>query len=440
MFDAAPARFYRSNTKKSRGGAKPLLFEEISRMSQGAMSQLFASGGVEVVDAELLDAPAELGTPIPAEILEEPQLVDDRGWLRRIWGAIGSGAEWLFGAGSLVLALSFLASYPLLQMLSLGYLLEASGRVARSGRLRDGFFGVRKAARLGGVFFGVWLMLWPLRFASKMAAAARLIEPGSPADRGWSIALTVLTVLMAAHIIGACWRGGKLRHFFWPAPIRLFKQLRRDGAYAEARDAVWNFVTGLRLPYYFWLGLRGFIGGLVWLFLPISMLAAGQQAPIVGFVGGLALLVVLLYLPFVQSRFAAENRFRAMFEVRAVRRLFRRAPIAFLTALFVTLLFALPLYLLKIEIIPREAAWLPSLLFVMFIYPTRLLTGWACGYAARRERNRNWFLRQFARLGMLPAAAFYTLIIFFTQFTSWHGVASLYEQHAFLVPVPFLGL
>jgi hypothetical protein len=170
------------------------------------------------------------------------------------------------------------------------------------------------------------------------------------------------------------------------------------------------------------------------------MLAAGQRAPVVGFLGGLALLVVLLYLPFVQTRFAAENRFRAMFEVRPVRQLFRRAPIAFLTALLVTLLFALPLYLLKIEIIPREAAWLPSLVFVMFIYPTRLLTGWACGYAGRRERNRNWFLRQIARLGMLPAAAFYVLIIFFTQFTSWHGVASLYEQHAFLVPVPFLGL
>ena len=24
--------------------------------------------------------------------------------------------------------------------------------------------------------------------------------------------------------------------------------------------------------------------------------------------------------------------------------------------------------------------------------------------------------------------------------TSWHGIYSLYEQHAFLVPVPFLGL
>ena len=325
-------------------------------------------------------------------------------------------------------------------MLSLGYLLEASGRIARTGRLRDGFIGVSQAARVGGMFFGVWLMLLPLRFASLMVSSARLIEPDSPADRGWSIALAVLTVLVTLHILGACWRGGKLRHFFWPAPLRLLRQLRQRGAYAQARDAVCDFTAGLRLPYYFWLGVRGFAGGLIWLLLPISLLAAGQKAPVLGFLGGLALLAVLVYLPFVQARFAAENRFRAMFEVRPVREWFRRAPLAFFVALFVTLLFALPLYLLKIEIIPREAAWLPSLAFVMFIYPTRLLTGWACGYAGRRERNRNWFLRQIARLGMLPVAAIYVLVVYFTQFTSWHGVASLYEQHAFLVPVPFLGL
>jgi hypothetical protein len=170
------------------------------------------------------------------------------------------------------------------------------------------------------------------------------------------------------------------------------------------------------------------------------MLAAGQRFPAIGFLGALALIVVLLYLPFLQTRFAAANRFRAMFEVRPVRQWFRRAPIAFLLALLITLLFAIPLYLLKIEIIPREAAWLPSLVFVVFIFPTRLLTGWTCGYASHRERNRNWFLRQFARFGMLPVAAIYVLIIFFTQFTSWHGAASLFEQHAFLVPVPFLGL
>ncbi len=398
----------------------------------------------EIVDAQIVDAqaaaPPAASDHAPALVLAEPSILDERRWPRRIWDGIRSAAEWLFGATALIFGLSFLATYPLLQMLSLGYLLEASGRVARSGRLRDGFVGVRKAARLGSVLCGVWLMLLPLRFTSMMAASARLIEPGSRADRGWSLALTALTVLVVLHIIGACWRGGKLRHFLWPRPIRLLKELRRPGAYSRARDAVYDFLVSLRLPYYFWLGLRGFAGGLIWLFLPISMLAAGQRFPAIGFLGALTLIVVLLYLPFLQTRFAAANRFGAMFEVQPVRQWFRRAPIAFLLALLITLLFALPLYLLKIEIIPREAAWLPSLVFVVFIYPTRLLTGWTCGYASHRERNRNWFLRQFARFGMLPVAAIYVLIIFFTQFTSWHGAASLFEQHAFLVPVPFLGL
>ena len=32
----------------------------------------------------------------------------------------------------------------------------------------------------------------------------------------------------------------------------------------------------------------------------------------------------------------------------------------------------------------------------------------------------------------------YVLIVFLAQYTSWGGAASLYEQHAFLLPVPFV--
>ena len=41
---------------------------------------------------------------------------------------------------------------------------------------------------------------------------------------------------------------------------------------------------------------------------------------------------------------------------------------------------------------------------------------------------------------MLPVAAFYSLVVFFTRYTSWHGVWSLYEQYVFLVPVPLLSM
>jgi len=100
----------------------------------------------------------------------------------------------------------------------------------------------------------------------------------------------------------------------------------------------------------------------------------------------------------------------------------------------------LPLYLLKIEMIPRETAALPSLVFVLFTFPARLLSGWAYGRSQRRQTPRHWFFRWTGRLPFLPAVALYVLVVFFTQYTSWNGVWSLYEQHALLVPVPFFGM
>ena len=52
---------------------------------------------------------------------------------------------------------------------------------------------------------------------------------------------------------------------------------------------------------------------------------------------------------------------------------FRGAPIAFAIALGVHLLLAMPLYLLKIEVIPRDLVFLEGLVFLMFIFPARLL-------------------------------------------------------------------
>ena len=53
-----------------------------------------------------------------------------------------------------------LAAIPIVQFLSLGYLLEAGGRIARTGRFRDGFIGVRTAARVGSIVLGTWITRW----------------------------------------------------------------------------------------------------------------------------------------------------------------------------------------------------------------------------------------------------------------------------------------
>jgi hypothetical protein len=372
--------------------------------------------------------------------------------------------EWPFGVLTLIGGLAVLAAVPLLGFLSLGYLLEAGGRLARTdadrqrmirarrrnwlARLllggwllfRDSFIGVRKAARVGGIVLGVWLMILPLQMVSSLYVSAEIIEPGGRAARGWKTLLISLTVFAGLHITLALARGGRLRYFFWPFNVVwLVRRVSHGGYYASARDNVWNFVVGLRLPYYWWLGFRGFVGGLLWLAIPVSLLALARKVPPLGFLGGVWLAMVLMCLPFLQLRLAAERRFRACFELGAVLSRFSRAPWAFAFAMFVTLLFSLPLYLLKIEMVPREYGPLLSLFFIVFIYPTRLLAGWAYARGGRRDRPRNWFFSASGLLGMLPSAALYVLLVALTQYISWEGSASLYEQHAFLLPVPFMG-
>jgi hypothetical protein len=355
---------------------------------------------------------------------------------------LASAAEWLFGAMTLMVGLSSLAALPIAQFLSLGYFLESSARVARSGRLRDGFVGVRRAARVGGVAVGIWLATVPAWLIGTLAQSAELIDPGGPAARGWRVALVAMVILTLLHVLVACARGGGLRHFLWPFshPFWLVRRLRRGGLYAEARDGLWTFLAGLRLPYYFRLGLWGFLGTLAWLILPAILISAGGRVPPLGFLGALILALVVPFLPFLQVRYAVEGRAGALFARRAIRERFRRAPWAFAFSLMVLLMASIPLYLLKIEMIPREAAWLPSLVFVVFLAPARLLTGWAYARSGRRDRPSPWFFRLLGRLAIIPVAAFYVLIVFLSQYTSWGGVASLYEQHAFLLPVPFLNM
>jgi hypothetical protein len=378
---------------------------------------------------------AQAGTPLVNRSLDI---------LRGVWMRASRVMEWVFGSLTLIVALAVLATIPGLQLLSLGYLLEVSGRVARTGSVRRGFVGMWQAARLGRIAVGMSLLMLPIWLASSMANSARLIDPASRETRIWTIATVVLYGFAVAQTASACLRGGRIRSFLIPRPVKSLRLALEPGAFNRARDAVWNFLVGLRLPYYFWLGLRGFVGAVIWLILPVSLLAAASRLPRggvpVGFLGGALLALVLVQLPFLQARFAAENRLAAMFEVRMLRRLFARAPLAFFAALLVTLALAVPLYLLKIEIVPREAAWLPSLLFVVSIFPARLLTGWSLARASDRLTPRSWLLRWPARLAMLPVVFAYVVIVYFTQYLSWYGVWSLYEQHAFLVPAPCLGL
>jgi len=360
-------------------------------------------------------------------------------------GSLFDGTRWLFGLVCLIGGLAMLASIPILQFLSLGYLLEAGGRVARSGRFRDGFIGVRNAGGFGVIFVYTWLFLLPIRFLADMTHSADIIDPGGPAAAQYRIGMIVAMIAVFMHITLACALGGRWWHFISPFnAIWVLVRVLRGGYFAQARDTVWDLTMSLRLPHYFWQGFRGFVVAFAWLVVPVSFLAMGHAkfaiAPLFGFMGAFWLSLVLLYLPFLQLRVASTGRMREGFNVLEVRRDFRKAPWAHAFATVITLLFAIPLYLFKIEIVPQEAAWLPGLIFIAFIFPARLMAGKAMGRAGRRDEPRHWFFRLTGRLPLLPVAVFYVTIVFFTQYTSWNGVWSLYEQHAFLLPVPFFGM
>lgn len=389
-------------------------------------------------------------TPTAAQLSEPIECVPEpdeprMGWLRWGWQGICGITHWAFGLVSLIFLLSVAATLPIVQFLSLGYLLEASGRIIRSGRIRDGLVGIHLAARIGSVAVGAMVCLLPIRAMSSLWYSSYLLNGDTPQTSILRLIVFVSAILAAVHIGWATFRGGKLRHFVWPAPVKFWRRLRQGGIYDEASHRLQACVSRLQLHYLFSLGWRGFLGASIYLFVPVSMMALAPQIPDEGLatlsalLGGITLSVVLVYVPFAQSELATTGRFGSQFQIRLLRQQFQRAPIAYWTALLLLLTLALPLYILKAELIPREAAWLPSLVFVTFMFPARLAVGWAVARAKHRTAPRHWVSRWLAWFGLLPVAAVYALVVYGTQFTSWYGPTSLYEQHAFLVPVPFLG-
>ena len=391
----------------------------------------------------------ELSAANPPEPIASPTVPPPTrasGRIQRTLGRVTRGLDWTFGLLCLAAGLAIFSVVPLLNFISLGYLLHVSAQVARSGRIRDGFPGVRRASRIGSFVVGALLICIPARVLSGLWKDAEIVAPGSTGASLWRIATFLVTAVTLFQILWASLRGGRLHHFLWPAPLRFLAWLKSPDKVSLIRDRLSAAIAGLRLPFLFWLGARAFAGTFLWLLLPVGILiAAAQKAPesggaILSLLGGLLLMPVVLYLPFLQVRFALEGRFRALFEIGVIRQHFKRAPLAFWCALLATLLFALPLYLLKIELPPRGIVWLPSLVFVLFIFPARLLTGWAFGRARRQPSPRHGLIQWASRLGLLPVILLYVVIVYLSQYLSWNGTLGLLEQHAFLVPAPWASL
>ncbi len=411
-----------------------------------------------MIHANLIDRPP--ASPVLHRVLLQPMdpIFDDEpslagklsgpGRLRRITAWVAWSIHATFCIISLVVLLAILTAIPIVQLIAFGYLLSVSGELTNGASFRESLPKLRQAGQIGMTLAAVLLAALPTQLLSHWESVSSLIHPGSNQSAMLRIGAIAAAMFATCYLLWAWVRGGRLRHYLWPQPLRFFRQAWRPSTWSSMPDRLWGFTKSLELPRYFWLGLRGAIGTLVWLIPAMIIVAAFRRgetglAGLVGFLSLILLGIALMYLPMLQAHFAAENRFRALFEVRRIRRDFRRAPWAWLGAMVCGLvILPIPLYLLKIEATPREVVWLPCLVFVAFILPARIAEGLAMRRARRRpEPEGGWatFSRWTARILLVPVVMVYLAFVYVSQYTSWDGLQTWVQQHAILIPVPFLG-
>ena len=404
---------------------------------------------------------------------------------RRIFSRSTAWAATGFGLVSLICLLAFLVNVPILQIAVLGYFLDSSARIARGGNLSTGFVGLKTASKIGRWVLCISIVLIPLRVVGMLWANAQIIDATSQQTAGLSALYSALAVLTTVHVLSALSCGGTIGHFFWPlvlpfsvltrickriiricksvlgrskrveasahsnssptdwfVPGIVWRKLRQGTLYPQARDDTLDFLRRLQLPHFAWLGLRGFLGSMIWLLLPTVLLANANhpRAEFAGLCVALGVLIaapVFMILPMLQIQFAVDGRLGSLFDVRSAWSRARRAPLACLFALLLLLVLALPLFLLKIERIPPELFWLLSVLFIVLGWPARFAWGWAYRYAQPREKRASRGIRW--PIGILTAALalIFAFIFFLTRYTSWNGTLSLFENHVFLLPAPF---
>lgn len=359
--------------------------------------------------------------------------------LRFLWWL----AETLFAWAGLVFFLAILSAVPLLNFISLGYMLEAEARIGRSGRFLDGFPLRPFIPRIATSFIGIILVLLPLWILSSFSRDASVIAPGSSIARRWEIALTILSFAGAFHLIASLAWGGTLVSFF--RPIRngrwLWKQIRTLTLFQTITDGTLEFLRELRPGYHFRLGFRAYCAAFFWLVLPTFLFASLRKTEglpgLIVIVGGILLAIVLSWVPFLQARLAVENNWRCAFQLKTVRELNRRAPWCWLPAIVVTYALSIPLYFTTVILPPRDALWMVNLLFIICIYPARMVVGWAYAQSTRRDVRANFLWRWSASLATLALLGAYVFFLYFSQLIGQQGKLVLFEHPSLLLPVPF---
>lgn len=405
---------------------------------------------------------------------------------RSLWWLV----QVLLGVGFLLPLLAALAAIPGLNLLSLGMMIDAEASVGRSGRFRDGFPLLAISSRVGLIGLMVFLLLLPIFGAASMAEGQQVVAQASGLQMsGWRIATILLQVVVFVMLLLAITNGGSFGSFFWPLnrPVttasvigvgltvllillsgalnpglplimfvlwilkvthRNYKSLRlgiRTGTYTAAVN-YWShrFLEVFRPWHHLTLAIKASLGALCWLVLPTLLLGYASSSPhqnqgaavLVSLVGGLLMIPVAAWLPLLQCHQAAEERFAAIFEVRTARKIIARVPVRWAVATILMYGLAVPLYLSKVVLPPADAAWLFTPLFIIVIFPTRILMGWVYGTGLQKRQLSRPIIRFPMKLFMIPLLGLYSGILFVLPLTSEAGPRAMLENHAFLLPVP----
>jgi hypothetical protein len=352
----------------------------------------------------------------------------------------------IFQFAALLLLLAICSTIPVVQLASLGYMLEAGKRIAKHGNLLYGLPGLKKAGRIGTFLLGALLTFLPVWLVRDFAITGQLIDPSNNAIQVLEIVSWLMFSGWVAHLLWSIARGGRWWHYLWPQPLRILREAWRPSFWNRSMDELWQEANQWQLFGLWWLGFRAFIGGLCWLAIPATLMAIGLRgedpSPIqglLGLIGAFSMMLLTMYLPFLQMNMAIENRFGALFALRKVRRQYSSAPWTFLIANFLTLALAIPLYFLRIEATPEEYVWLLCLFFVLFSLPGRWLTGFAIYRSERTGKKHRWYSRFPAYLAQWAYVPIYLGFLYLSLLVVWDGVASVFFQHAFLIPLPFQG-
>ena len=290
-----------------------------------------------------------------------------------------------------IILLAMASIVPGMNVVVFGYLLEVEGRTASGKSVRTAMGDVSGAPRLLLLIAGFSGALGVLRLLVAVASDARLIDPAG-ADR-WYLAAQIYAVVLAASCT-----------MFIVRRRERIREIAERGCGAVGR--------------WLWLGLRALAITAAWLILPAALgLAAAQAADAGGFLTFIGLVIltpILARLPFLQAHFVRTTDIRSAFAWKAVGATIRAAPISCALALVASYAITLPLLLLPVIDWPRDALWLPNLMFVPLVLAARV----AIGLAYRRgDRLRSLapdskIARGFAFPLVVVAAVMMALMVF----------------------------